>query len=43
MYRIIISNSAEKDMDKLPAVALKKVGSAIDHLASEPRPAGCKN
>jgi len=23
-------------MDKLPAAALKKVGSAIDHLAAEP-------
>ena len=42
MYQIIISSSAEKDLDKLPAAALKKVGNAIDHLAADPRPAGCK-
>jgi mRNA interferase RelE/StbE len=42
MYRIIISNSAEKDMNKLPKVALKKVEHAIDHLADNPRPRGCK-
>jgi mRNA interferase RelE/StbE len=42
MYRIIIGNSAEKDMDKLPIPALKKVEKAIDHLSIEPRPDGCK-
>ena len=42
MYHILISNSAEKDMDKLPSAALKKVEVAIDHLSHEPRPAGCK-
>ena len=42
MYRILISNSAEKDMDKLPSAALKKVEAAIDYLSHEPRPAGCK-
>lgn len=41
MYQIVISNSAEKDMDKLPAIALKKIGMAIDDLAEEPRPPGC--
>jgi len=42
MYQILISNSAEKDMDKLPTGALGKVALAIDHLAVEPRPTGCK-
>ncbi|MCF8451422.1 MAG: type II toxin-antitoxin system RelE/ParE family toxin [Taibaiella sp.] len=42
MYRIIIGNSAEKDMDKLPLAALKKVATAIDDLCAEPRPPGCK-
>jgi len=42
MYRIIISNSAEKDMDKLPRISLKKVEIAIDRLSIEPRPSGCK-
>jgi mRNA interferase RelE/StbE len=42
MYQILISNSAEKDMNRLPAIALKKIEVAIDHLAIEPRPEGCK-
>jgi len=42
MYKIIISNSAEKDMDNLPSVALKKVEVAIDSLSDDPRPPGCK-
>ncbi len=42
MYQIIISNSAEKDIDKLSVIVLKKVGTAIDHLSAEPRPVGCK-
>src|SRR5438105_4569034 len=42
MYQIIVSNSAEKDLDKLPVIALKKIEVAIDHLSNEPRPAGCK-
>jgi len=33
MYKIIISSSAEKDLDKLPATVLKKVEVAIDHLS----------
>ena len=41
MYQVVISSSAEKDMDKLPASALKKVGVAIDGLADDPRPSGC--
>ncbi len=42
MYQVFISNSAEKDMDKLPMAVLKKVGKVIDNLAQDPRPAGCK-
>ena len=42
MYQIIVSNSAEKDMEKLPSTALKKVEGAINLLATEPRPTGCK-
>ena len=32
MYQIIISKSAEKDMDRLPRAVLKKVEIAIDQL-----------
>lgn len=42
MCQVIISSSAEKDLDRLPAFALKKIGIAIDHLADDPRPSGCK-
>ena len=41
MYKIIVSNSAEKDMDKLPPGTMKKVAGAIDRLSLEPRPVGC--
>ena len=42
MFRIIVGNSAEKDMEQLPSSALRKIEIAIDGLASEPRPVGCK-
>jgi mRNA interferase RelE/StbE len=42
MYRIIISHNAEKDMEHLPGSIVKRVGSAIDNLQEQPRPAGCK-
>jgi mRNA interferase RelE/StbE len=41
MYKIIVSNSAEKDMDKLSAGTMKKVANAIDRLSLVPRPIGC--
>lgn len=42
MYQIIVSNSAEKDMERLPIQTLKKIEVAIDALAEQPRPTGCK-
>ncbi len=42
MYKITIGSSAEKDLDKLPKGALRKIEPAIDALANEPRPNGCK-
>ena len=42
MYRIVISNSAEKDLSKLSKPTFKKVEVAIDGLANEPRPQGVK-
>ena len=42
MYRILVSHSAEKDLEKLPASVNKRVAKAIDGLAEEPRPHGCK-
>jgi mRNA interferase RelE/StbE len=42
MYTIVVSHSAEKDLEQLPNAILKRVVIAIDGLASEPRPSGCK-
>ena len=42
MYRIVISNSAEKEMERLHFVALRRVSKAIDDLALTPRPVGCR-
>ncbi|OSZ82872.1 plasmid stabilization protein [Chitinophagaceae bacterium IBVUCB1] len=42
MYTIVVSHSAEKDLERLPNAILKRVVIAIDGLASEPRPSGCK-
>jgi mRNA interferase RelE/StbE len=42
MFRIIVSDSAERDMEKLPTIVLKRVEKAIDHLSEQPRPPGCK-
>jgi mRNA interferase RelE/StbE len=42
MYSIVVSHSAEKDMSRLDRPVLKRVVAAIDALAEEPRPTGCK-
>jgi mRNA interferase RelE/StbE len=42
MYRIIFSKTAEKDLDKLPVITIKRISKAIDNLAENPRPVGCK-
>ena len=42
MYRIIVSQSAEKEMGKLPAHVNRRIEVAINALANNPRPHGCK-
>ena len=42
MYKIIISHSAEKDMEQLSRNVVKRIGKAIDKLPEQPRPPGCK-
>lgn len=42
MYSIVVSHSAEKDMSRLDRPVLKRVVAAIDALAEEPRPNGCR-
>jgi len=42
MYKIIISHSAEKDLEKLPTQAVRRIGKVIDELEEDPRPHGSK-
>lgn len=42
MYRIEIRRSAETQLSKLPKKAAARIAEAIDDLAQEPRPHGCK-
>ncbi len=42
MYQIVFKKSAEKELEKLPFKAIKRVSSAIDSLAQNPRPVGSR-
>ena len=42
MYLISISHSAERDIEQLPVIIVKRIGKAIDKLPEQPRPPGCK-
>jgi mRNA interferase RelE/StbE len=42
MYKITFKQSAFKDLQRLPAPAVKKITVAIDGLADDPKPVGVK-
>jgi mRNA interferase RelE/StbE len=42
MYQIVISNKAEKALVKLTSTVYERVVSALNKLAADPRPPGCK-
>lgn len=42
MYRIEIKKSALKELSQIPPPYNKKIIEAIDELAINPRPVGCK-
>jgi mRNA interferase RelE/StbE len=42
MYQIIIKNEALKDLKVLPRNAIVAITEAIEKLATDPRPEGCK-
>ncbi len=42
MYRIVISKQALKDLIHLPLKVNLQISKAIEALASNPRPQGCK-
>lgn len=41
-YKILIKQSAKKELGKLPKKDLQKIVIKIQDLSSEPRPAGCE-
>jgi mRNA interferase RelE/StbE len=41
MFQVIIKPSAEKQLDRLPANARRRVVDALAALQDEPRPVGC--
>lgn len=42
MYRILLERAAEKDLNRLAADVYKRVIAAIQALARNPRPSGCR-
>lgn len=42
MYRVLLASSAEKDLRKLSSVIHDRVITAIQGLAANPRPPGCR-
>lgn len=41
-YRVLVQKTAQKVIDRMPRDLLQRVAAAIDSLAIDPRPAGCK-
>ena len=41
-YRVALAASAEKELHRLPAKVVARILPRIEHLATVPRPAGCK-
>lgn len=41
-YRVIVSRSAEKELQKLPGQVIAKIITALQSLMVNPRPNGCK-
>jgi len=42
MYRVLLERAAERDLRRLPARLHNRIISAIQELADEPRPTGCR-
>lgn len=40
-YQVILSPSAEKELERLPKKAIQRIMEALDGLAENPRPHGC--
>jgi mRNA interferase RelE/StbE len=42
IYKVVFKKSAQKSLEQLPKVVIKKVSEKIDNLSENPRPLGCK-
>jgi mRNA interferase RelE/StbE len=42
MYRVLLERAAEKDLSRLPTEIHDRVIEAIQELAANPRPVGCR-
>ena len=42
MYEILLERRAERDLKQLPADIFQRVVAAMQSLANDPRPPGCK-
>ena len=42
MYQLVIDRYAQKQLSKIPPPHFNRIIKAINELASDPRPAGCK-
>ncbi len=41
-YKLALTESAEKELSKLPGSAVERIAGRIEKLADSPRPSGCK-
>jgi mRNA interferase RelE/StbE len=41
-YRVALARSAEKELQRLSRAVVARIVSRLEHLATEPRPPGCK-
>ncbi len=41
-YVVEFRRGAEKDLRRLDAIVQRRVLRAVDHLATDPRPSGCR-
>jgi mRNA interferase RelE/StbE len=41
-YRVVLAASAEKELHGLPTKIVARIVPRLEHLASTPRPRGCK-
>ncbi len=41
-YTVVLTQTAEKDLQKLPVVTIGKIINVLKSLEENPRPAGCK-